>query len=240
MVQEQNASQTIVLSFPQPCSGAATVTDYDGNVYNTVQIGNQCWMRENLRVMHYSDGTSIPAGGDNYSNSFPYYYDNSNTDIPLADRGYFYNWPAAMRGSNSSSTVPSWVQGVCPNGWHLPSDAEWMVLTDYVSANYACAGDSWNNAKALASTAWWASSSCECCPGDQSETANNASGFGAVPVGYLHNSFYNKGYDARFWSSTGIDNDYDAYRCMLKYNDIHVYHVPDYRGDGFSVRCLRD
>ena len=242
VLRQQYASQTIVLSFPQPCPGAATVTDYDGNVYNTVQIGNQCWTRENLRVTHYSDGTPIPAGGENDGSYMePYYYDYSSSGIPLSERGYLYNWPAAMHGAVSSYAVPSGVQGVCPTGWHLPSDEEWILLTDYVSANYACGGNSDYIAKALASTAWWENSSCECCPGDQSETANNASGFGVVPAGGYWGfvGFRFAGYEVGFFSSTQ-SGSYDATCSYLFYDYAAVNCVEYSKYLGFSVRCLRD
>ena len=130
------------------------MTDIDGNVYNTVQIDYQCWMRENLRTTQYSDGTPIPAGGDNLSDTDPYYYDYSSSDIPLSERGYLYNWPAVMHGKSSSNSVPSEVRGVCPTGWHVPSDPEFVVLTDYQSSRpeYICGGETTNIAKALAST----------------------------------------------------------------------------------------
>ena len=227
----------------QPCYSHPTVTDYDGNVYNTVQIGDQCWMRENLRVVHYSDGTPIPAGGNDWnywSETEPYYYDYSSSGIP----GYLYNWPAAMHGVTSSSAVPSGVQGVCPTGWHLPSDAEWTVLTDYVSSQseYTCGGVNDYIAKALASTSWWESSNCECCPGNQSVTANNASGFGAVPAGgYWGSGVDEAGYYAGFWSSTE-NGSRNAYNRGLNYSNAYVGNNYNeyYKFSGFSVRCLRD
>ena len=241
VVQTQNASQTIVLSFPQPCSGVATVTDYDGNVYNTVQIGDQCWTRENLRATHYSDGTPIPAGGDNYSSTEPYYYDYSSSGIPLVERGYLYNWPTAMHGAASSNAVPSGVQGLCPTGWHLPSDAEWTQLTDYVSANYVCGGDSWKNAKALASTAWWLNDEhCyDPCDVGYDPSTNNASGFGAVPAGYWHDGLYEGFYYAGFWSSTEDGSGY-AWCRGLSYDGAGVYRSNNGNGVGRSVRCVRD
>ena len=225
----------------QPCPGAATVTDYDGNVYNTVQIGDQCWTRENLRVTHYSDGTPIPAGGNNYSYTDPYYYDYSSSGIPLSERGYLYNWPAAMHSAASSSAVPSGVQGVCPNGWHLPSDAEWTQLTDYVGSvsEYQCGGSSGSIAKALASTTWWNTSTDWCAVGND-QSVNNASGFGAVPAGNWNDGFYYAGYIADFWSSTE-GGGYGAYGRYLYYNGAYVYSSYSYdKTNGFSVRCLRD
>ena len=113
------------------------VTDYDGNVYQTVQIGEQVWMAENLKTTHYADGTEIPVVEDDndwfnlFLNRAMCYYDNSisNKDI----YGALYTWEAATRGYSTAGN-PSLVQGACPYGWHIPSDAEWTELTDISSA----------------------------------------------------------------------------------------------------------
>ena len=225
----------------QPCPGAATVTDYDGNVYNTVQIGDQCWTRENLRVTHYSDGTPIPAGGDNYSYTAPYYYNYSSSGIPLSERGYLYNWAAAMHGAASSSAVPSGVQGVCPTGWHLPSDAEWTQLENYVGSQseYTCGDDSYYIAKALASTEGWNTSTNNCAVGND-PSSNNATGFSAVPAGSCDgSSFDDAGSGAYFWSSTEHSSSY-AYDRHLFYYSAYVDRYDYGKRNGFSVRCLRD
>ena len=226
----------------QPCPGTPTVTDYDGNVYNTVKIGNQCWMKENLRVTHYADGTEIPAGGSNTSTTDPYYYDDSNSNIPLAARGYFYNWPAAMHGAASSNSNPSNVQGVCPIGWHLPSDAEWTQLTNYVGnqSEYQCGGSSDNIAKALASTEYWNNNySGECIPGDQSQHANNATGFSAVPTGYYSgSSFQNAGFFADFWSCSMYTSN-NVWIHTLTYVAAYVHRGnSNNKYTGISVRCV--
>ena len=223
-----------------PCPGTPTVTDYDGNVYNTVKIGNQCWMKENLRVTHYADGTDIPTGGSSYTE--PYYYDYSNHDIPLETRGYLYNWPAAMHGAASSSVNPSGVQGVCPTGWHLPSDAEWTQLTDYVSSRpeYTCDGDMNYIAKALASETGWNTYTGSCEVGNYPST-NNATGFSAVPAGYGSGAFNGAGDYALFWSSSQYDSNDYAWNRYLIYHSADVY-LSNYgnRFWGYSVRCLRD
>jgi uncharacterized protein (TIGR02145 family) len=115
-------------------NNAQTVTDYDGNVYNTITIGNQTWMAENLRVTKYPNGTPIPLATDNIAwanledngTDDAYCYYNNNASGEANTYGALYTWAAAM-GDNavSSSSNPSGVQGVCPNGWHLPSDDEW-------------------------------------------------------------------------------------------------------------------
>ena len=225
----------------QPCPGVPTVTDIDGNIYNTVQIGQQCWMRENMRTTHYADGTAIPAGGSNYSYTEPYYYDYSTHSLPLAQRGYLYNWPAAMHGASSSSANPSGVQGVCPTGWHLPSDAEWTQLTDYVSSQpeYTCGGNPGSIAKALASETGWNTNSYTCAVGND-PSANNASGFSVVPAGTWFYGFNDAGDGACFWSSTEGGTGYAWYR-YLNYSYASVIRYSDgYRFNGYSVRCLRD
>jgi uncharacterized protein (TIGR02145 family) len=229
----------------QACPDAPTVTDYDGNIYNTVQIGEQCWMRENLRTTHYSNGTAIPLGGSYASSIAPYYYDTLSS-IPLDQRGYHYNWPAAMHGASSSNANPSGVQGICPTGWHLPSDAEWTQLTNYVRSHseYTCGGSSDNIAKALASTTGWnlatgMSSSISSCEVGNNLSANNSTGFSAVPSGSWNNGLSNAGYFAYFWSST----EYDATGVSLRrlgFNLANVNRNYFDKNGGLSVRCLRN
>ncbi len=103
--------------------GEGSVQDKDGNTYKTVKIGNQWWMAQNLRVTQYSDGTPI-TGFLSYTND------------PMIDRVYgkYYDWSAALRGANSSTSN---VQGVCPNGWHIPSDDEWKTLEGYIGMEKA-------------------------------------------------------------------------------------------------------
>ena len=225
-----------------PCPNAATVTDYEGNVYNTVHIGSQCWMRENLRSTKFADGTPIPNGNDTTSLTDFYYYDNSDSDIPLARRGYLYNWPAAMHGAVSSSASPSGVLGICPTGWHLPSDAEYTQLTDYVSSvsDYQCGGNSSNIAKALATTYGWNTSTNNCAVGN-TPSANNATGFSAVPTGYSHGSFSYVGNYAFFWTATENEsNNRNAYTRLLSHQAAVVGRNASGKDYGRPVRCLWD
>lgn len=243
VMQELYVSQTITFSFTyaKPCPNIPTVTDRDGNVYNTVQIGDQCWMRENLRTTKYANGASIPAGST-WSNTDPYYYDYSSSNIPLEERGYLYNWPAAMHQSTGIYNPGS--QGICPTGWHIPSGVEWAQLTNYLSSQeeYICGNDSNQIAKAMASTSWWGyfGFEWECAPGNQSVYANNTSGFGAVPAGYWCNGFYHTNRHAYFWTSRVNYNNY-VYGCYLQLNTLTVktdYDATKYYG--YSVRCLHD
>ncbi len=227
----------------QPCSGAATVTDIDNNTYNTVQIGNQCWMKENLRTTRYSNGTSIALGSwTSSASSYRYYPNNDQSNV--STYGYLYNWKAVMGNSSSSNENPSGVQGICPTGWHVPSDAEWTQLTDYVSSQsqYVCGSSNTNIAKAMASTAGW-SSSTNTCAVCNDPSANNAAGFSALPAGYYDGNHSYFGLGAWFWSSK--DNYEFAYNdcaydrgipCSVG-NVTRYYHKKYY---GYSVRCVRD
>ena len=169
----------------RPCPGTPTVTDHEGNVYNTVQIGNQCWMRDNLRTTTSpSTGTYLippasPGFDGEVSSGYTYTgkqarwkYNDSVTYAPM-NYGLLYNWNAAVDTFNTaygetsvnndhnnalSVTFNGHRKGICPEGWHLPSDEEWTQLTNYVSSvpEYQCGGSSSNIAKALASmTEWW-------------------------------------------------------------------------------------
>ena len=243
--QEPDASQTVALLFPntQPCPDAPTVTDVQGNVYNTVLIGSQCWMRENLRATMFADSTPITPGAS-YSTPEPNYFDDSTSIIPLEQRGYLYDWAAAMHEAPSSYAVPSGVQGVCPNGWHLPSTAEWEVLLSFIrdQAEYNCNGEPTSTAKALASPSWWNNFNTDCCPGNQSVFPNNASGFGAVPAGTLRAYGYDDvGRYALFWSSSENESySTTAYYYGIDYDTQDVFRGTTAKDRRGSVRCLRD
>ena len=145
-----------------------------------------------------------------------------------------------MRTSSSSMANPSGVQGVCPTGWHVPSDAEWTQLTDFVSSQsqYLCSGNSENIAKALAGTTGWSSSSTTCAVGN-SQSSNNATCFGALPAGYYRNIYYMSGDGAYFWSATESSSSNAYYRGLGK-NTATVGRYYAIKGDSYSVRCLRD
>ena len=243
--QETDASQTVALLFPntQPCPDAPTVTDVQGNVYNTVQIGNQCWMRENLRTTMFADSTPITPGVS-YSTPEPNYFDDSTSIIPLEQRGYLYDWAAAMYEAASSYAAPSGVQGVCPNGWHLPSIAEWGILLDYVrnQVEYNCDGEPTFTAKAMAGPSWWIGFNAECSPGNQSLFPNNASGFLAVPAGTLRAYGYDDvGRYALFWSSSENESySATAYYYGIDYDTQDVFRGTTAKDRRASVRCLRN
>ena len=224
----------------QPCPQHPTVTDYDGNVYNTVQIGTQCWMKENLKTSHYADGTYIPVA-DTISHSISYRYFPEGDSSNVSTYGCLYNWAAVMNGYSASTAVPSNVQGVCPTGWHVPSAAEWIVMQDYVGAQNDCQCGHRSDliAKALSSTTAWESSTIYCSPG-YLPMYNNASGFSALPAGYYYGGGYSVlGREAWFWSTDEVIENGAIYRNI--HNDFANFQevgISNYFG--LSVRCLKD
>lgn len=206
----------------------ATVKDTNDNVYEVVKLGNQCWMKSNLRTMNYPDGSNISAS--NMANP-------NNTTA----NGLLYSWSAVMHGASSSSANPSGVQGICPRGWHVPSDAEWTQMTDYVSSqsDYQCGASSDEISKALASkTLWKISTTSSCTPGNSPQD-NDATGFSAIPAGGVGTMTIAFGENAVFWSSTEKDNS-SAYFRSLFYNSSTVTAMYRDKNYKFSVRCVRD
>ena len=212
------------------------VTDIDGNKYDAVRIGEQVWMAQNLRTTRFANGTSV-SEGDDMSSDAPLWYKPSNSNVL---NGYLYNWQAAMNGSASSQANPSGVQGICPDGWHLPSVAEWQQLTDYLASHseYVCSGTGENVAKSLAWNKGWSSCGDECAIGNHQED-NNSTGFSAIPVGYYPGSYTNYGYNASFWSATE-GWDASAVGVNLYVADPVVRLLNCDKVGGFSVRCVRN
>lgn len=213
----------------QPCAGTSTVTDYDGNVYSTIQIGQQCWMAENLRTTHYADGEIIPIGS-------ACYYPNGNAGN-RSQYGLLYTWYTATRNVSSGSN-PSGVQGACPYGWHVPSDAEWDQLLSQPQIRVC-------PAKALATKFGWNISTTPCSPGFEN-WYNNGSGFNAAPAGQYNNGYGDFGSVALFCNATERGGN-DLWYRYLRYDGSGVGRGGDYgntthnvKAHGYSVRCLRD
>lgn len=223
----------------QSCPGMPTVSDYDGNVYNTVKIGTQCWMKENLKTTHYANGASIELG-NSLSNATPYRYYPSGNSMNVANYGYLYNWAAVMNGSASSTVNPSGVQGICPAGWHVPSDAEWTQLTDYVSSQseYLCSNDSAFIAKALAATTLWNTYNADCVVGNNL-SSNNATGFSAVPAGSFLGTYSGFGTSTYFWSATESNNSSVMGR-HISHQNVNVGVSAINKTLGQSVRCIHN
>jgi uncharacterized protein (TIGR02145 family) len=218
-------------------NATSTVSDIEDNVYKTVKIGTQTWMAENLKTTTYNDGSPIPLVTDQDewgSLTTPAYcwYDNYiGNKISL---GALYNWYVVSAASNGGKNV-------CPLGWHVPSDAEWSVLTDYLTNNgYGYEGRSNYIAKSVASVSGWNSSEYIGSPGHDQES-NNMSGFSAVPAGirYIRGAFNKEGYETDFWSSSSFDDE-DARFQTLWYADFNFYHTYSDKKYGFSLRCVKN
>ena len=221
----------------EPCPGMPTVTDVDGNIYNTVAIGQQCWMKENLKTTQFSDGTSIPWSSSN--STVPARYNPGGNASNVSTYGYLYNWYAVMNGNASSNSNPSPVQGVCPSGWHVPSNMEWSQLTGYVSAftDFQCDNNAQNIAKALAATTNWSAIGSILCAVGYNTNLNNATGFSALPGGTRTGSVGTDGY---FWTCTQSDVS-TAYAIHLAYNSPSLTVGADNaKTAGYSVRCVSD
>ena len=193
-----------------------SITDIDGNTYKTVTISTQTWMAENLKVTKYNDGIAIPNVTDNTAWSeltTGALCDYDNTPSNSKTYGKLYNWHAVNTGK------------LCPTGWHVPSDAEWTKLTDYLGEN---AG---GKLKETGTTHW----------NSPNTSATNETGFTALPGGYRNflGSFYYVGYYGYWWSATET-NAYDAWYRYMDYSNSGVDRGTNYEEMGFSVRCVRN
>ena len=205
----------------QACnSGGATgtVTDIEGNTYNTVVIGTQEWMAENLKVSKYSNGDPIPTNLSDASwqattsGAFSI-YDNDVANNAIY--GKLYNWYAVTD-----------LRELCPVGWHVPSDTEWTTLENFLGGGSVAGG----KMKAV-STLWQSPNT----------GATNSSGFTGLPGGDRANdgSYSNVGYFGGWWSSAQ-DSTTDAWFRDLYYSSGGVYRYDFPKSYGFSVRCVRD
>jgi uncharacterized protein (TIGR02145 family) len=206
--------------------------DTDGNNYTVVTIGTQTWMAENLKTTRYNDGTAIPYVTDNTawvalstSSTPAYCWYNNDATTYKNKYGSLYNWYAVNTGK------------LAPVDWHVPTDAEWTTLTDYVTANL----DTFLNvAKALAATTDWTTYSTTGTIGCNL-TLNNSTGFSAIPGGYrtdfgTYGSVGNIGY----WWSYADYRTYSAWNRFMEYNLSNVVRYDGNMQGGFSVRCVRD
>jgi uncharacterized protein (TIGR02145 family) len=195
-----------------------TLTDVDGNVYNTVTIGNQVWMKENLKVTKYRDGTIIPTGYDNTtwqnttSGAYAIYNNDAANNVTY---GKLYNWYAVVNPRE-----------LCPAGWHVPYDSEWQTLITFLGGYSVAGGKMKKNG-----TQNWSS---------PNTNATNESGFTGLGAGYRSNvgTFTNIGLYGVWWHySTWINPNYFYLR-----NDSGNAFISNNlnKGNGLSVRCIRD
>ncbi len=203
---------TVLTLFPAVVNFGQTVTDFDGNVYNTVTIGSQTWLKENLKSLHYCDGTEIPE-------VVPY----NNLDSLGEIYGLLYTWNAAMKG-----TTDPGAQGVCPCEWHLPTSAEWAELENFLGGSLVAGGKMKDT-----TTGFWQS------PNTQ---ADNSSGFTGLPAGeYDVNQgiFQLLNQYAVFWTSTSVSAS-KANERYLAYNNAASNSYDWYKTLKYSIRCIKN
>ncbi len=193
----------LVITTPTHCG---TVTDYDGNVYNTVYIGRQCWFKENLRTTHYADGNSITKAyniSQTYYNAMAHtqngnsvWYFCNHDSTTKADRGLLYTWYAVMKGAGSSENNPSGILGICPYGWHVPSSSEWCELENLLNPgiDVTCSNANFRGtmAKMLAKPKYWNSyTNNSFTPGywHTDSTGFNTTDFSIIPTGYIYEDY---------------------------------------------------
>lgn len=194
------------------------VTDKDGNTYQTIIIGTQEWMKENLKVSKYRDGSEIATGLNNFDwsttteGAFAIYEDLASNNTTF---GKLYNWYALVD-----------TRGLCPTGWHVPSDAEWTTLENYLGGVSVAGG------KMKAVSSLWASPNAG---------ATNECGFSGLPAGIrtTSGSYSALGNQCNFWSTTEATSG-DAWSRKLTAENGYSYKYSYFRQPGFSVRCIKN
>lgn len=228
-------------------------SDPDGKNYPIVKIGDQFWMAENLS---YLPSVNPPIQHSWIEPCF-YVYDYMGVSVIEAKAtenyttyGALYNWKAAMNGASSSTSVPSGVKGICPDGWHLPSKSEWQLLWDYLTTNgfgWYGSGDDVAKALASSSTRWYHSIYAD-APGNN-DYPNNGCGFNALPGGVFNfDTWQNEGYfenmnaTTGFWSTSEYNPPPEEYSWDFGLSSGRSYPVIEWLGNivGLPVRCIKD
>jgi len=196
-----------------------SVTDSDGNTYPAIRIGTQVWIIENLKTTKYNDGTSIPlvTNATDWENlTTPGYCWYDNDEVTYGDTyGALYNWYTVNTGN------------LCPTSWHVPSDAEWNILSNYLGGESVAGGKLKETG-----TIHWAS---------PNTGATNETGFTALPGGYRdHFGYFDYiGQSGYWWSATETDT-YNAWLRGMLYGSSSVSRLNTHKEFGISVRCIKD
>ena len=209
------ASKTVKINV----TASTTVTDADGNLYRTVNIGTQTWLVENLKTTKCNDGTAIPNVTD--GTAWPvlttpaYCWYKNDTATNKATYGALYNWYVVNTNK------------LCPTGWHMPTDAEWSALTTYLGGESVAGG----KLKETGTIHWISPNT----------GADNSSGFTALPGGIRigNGTFDLIRYYGSWWSSSEV-NKTRAWHRYVGYTDRFVSRTVNDSCEGLSVRCLRD
>ena len=202
-----------------PTSTGNTVSDKDGNIYHTITIGKQTWMVENLKTTRFNDGKVIPKVTDpkiwlSMATSAYCWY-NNDTNFNKAGYGILYNWYTINTGK------------LCPNGWHVPTEAEWTTLINYLGGE----GVAGCKLKEPGFKHWFSPNTC----------ANDSSGFSAFAGGYRDSTgvFDYYGYSG-FWWSSSLYSSKSAWVNGINYGYSGVTSYGEIKNWGFSIRCIRN
>ena len=209
----------------------AKAQDADGNIYSTVQIGDQRWMLENLRTTKYNDSTSIALVSDNFAWSnleTPGYcfFDTTGRNYSLYAKdpfGALYNY-YVVADTNS--------RNVCPVGWHIPSDSEWTTLFTFLGGGDIAGGKMKTTGTVEGGTGYWL---------DPNTGATNSSGFSGLPGGYrFSNGNFLSIASTGFWWSGSESNSNDGDYIVVTKDDNLASLFSGSKKGGFSVRCVKD
>jgi uncharacterized protein (TIGR02145 family) len=231
---EESTTYTFQFATNIPCPGTPTV-DYEGQLYNTIQIFSQCWLKENLNV-----GTMIPGGQEMTDNDTIEKYCYNNEPDSCTKYGGLYQWDEMMQYTTQQGT-----QGICPPGWHIPTDEEWKVLEGAVDSQYRIGDPEWGSYYCL--RGYDAGTNLKTTSGWYGNgNGTDLFGFSGLPAGRRVNygsNFLSVGLFSSWWEpSMGT---YVSAACRWLDFDSpevgrHYIQLYDPKAFGFSVRCLRD
>ena len=228
------SSETYIFQFATniPCPGTPTV-EYEGQVYHTIQIFSQCWLKENLNVGIMIPRTHLSSDNDTIE-KYCYFDKPDSCEI----YGGLYSWQEMRQYMDLEEDIQ--VQGICPPGWHLPMDDEWKILEGAVDSLYGIGDEEWDiafyfrgynaGANLKTTTRWYANGN-----------GKDRFGFSALPGGARYwGNFYELGQSGNWYSSTPeAANTHGWYR-RLEYNNIEIQKTGTYGENSLSVRCIKD
>lgn len=210
-----------MLSISETAVYSQRVTDVDGNSYNTVKIGTQVWMKENLKTIRYNDGSDIPIikADSNWSLITKGACCDFDNKPALSEiYGRLYNWYAV---------TPTNPKSVCPSGWHVPTDEEWTTLTFFLGDGNTAGGKIKEKG-----TVHWISPNAG---------GTNETGFTALPGGGRNYSgeYGSIGEEGFWWSSTELDTQLALFTGVAA-ADSTVTNNSGFKNCGFSIRCIKN
>ena len=230
LLDSPEESQTYTFQFATniPCPVTPTV-EYEGQVYNTIQIFSQCWLKENLNA-----GVRINGTAEQLNNGIIEKYCYNDNPDSCTKYGGLYQWNEMMQYTTGQP-----VRGICPPGWHIPSDGEWKILAGAVDSQYGIGDPEWDGADWLRYDAGLNLKAAAGWSGNGNGT--DLFGYSALPGGgyYLLYEFYYVGYYGNWWSSDE-NNEYDSWGYTFGSDKTEISRYYFSRSSGFSVRCIKD